>query len=252
MKRQIGIIMAVWLITSAFLRADTSYLLIQGPFGSGSSELSYKWQINYPSGDLITGQDLLDSIFGNPVDDGDVNDPVFGMDKLAVSGNSTMGASYVDFGNGDYLLLSVTINSVTISTNDSTPIGTSTVGWNYFVAGGSGDYAVYDSSNGLYSYGAYPNTGSWNFSNDGTNTRFLSDGSYDGWLYGNTGSDAGGDTAGSPATVDDSTNSDDPSDFSNTGANDVFMVMDIPEPRVSALLGVALAGLVFWKGKARA
>jgi len=219
--------MAVWLITSAFLHADTSYLLLQGPFGSGSSELTYKFVVNYPTGYLITGQDLLNAVFGNPVTDGTVqNDPVFGGLPYFISGNSTQGAGYASYGPGSYLALSYTINSVKIDTNDSTPAGTSTVGWNYYVAGGAGDGAIFTPPS-TYSYGAYPDTDGWILSNDGTGTRFLSNGSYDGWVYGNTGSDIDFSPAGTVATIDNSSNSDDPSDFSSHGANDIFVTVNV-------------------------
>jgi hypothetical protein len=41
------------------LRADTSYLLIQGPFGSGGAVETFKWQVNYQAGQLTKGFDLL-------------------------------------------------------------------------------------------------------------------------------------------------------------------------------------------------
>ena len=43
----------------AGLRADTSHLLIQGPFGAGGTEATFKWQVNYGAGVLLNGQDLL-------------------------------------------------------------------------------------------------------------------------------------------------------------------------------------------------
>ena len=260
MKRQIGILMAVWLITSAFLsvlHADTSYLLVQGPFGSGGSELTYKWQVNYPTGYLVTGQDLLDAVFGTPVADGQVqNDPVFGGLSYFTSGTSTLGAGYVSFGPSDYLALSFTVHSITVDTNDSTstttppPDGASTVGWNYYVAGGTGESAIFTS--GSYSYGAYANTGAWVLANDGADTRYLSNGSFDGWVYGNTGLNADGLTATSGSTtavVDNTSDSNNPSDFSNNGASDIFMTVNVTlEGKYTILLSATASGATVPQG----
>jgi hypothetical protein len=260
MKQKIAILMAAWLITSASLHADVSYLLIQGPFGSGGATESYKWQVDYPTGSLITGQDLLDSIFGTPVADGAVqNDPDFGGYPYFTSTSPTnpgFGATYASFGPGDYFALSFTINSITIDTNDLTsatspsPGGTSTTGWNYYVAGGNGNGAIFTPP-GTFSYGAYP-AGEWGFSNDAADTRFLSNDSFDGWIYGDTGlnSDFLPATSGSTtAVIDDSSNSDDPLDFSNNGANDFLAVVNVPEPAAPVLLCGALAVIAFRRRK---
>jgi len=243
MKRQFAIAMAAWLITSAFLHADTSYLLIQGPFGSGGSLLTYKWEVNYPAGDLITSQDLLDTVFGVPVADGVLQgDSTFGPVPVYTDGNSEQGSEYVyyppdppEFPDASFLTYTFTLGSTAVATDDNVPIGVSTIGWNYYVEGGDA------ADNNI-----------WNLSEEGQSSRLLSNDSYDGWVYGDTGSDPDFTPTGSVATVDDSSNSDAPSDFSNEGANDILMIVNVPEPATPVLLGIALAGLAFCKKKARA
>jgi len=237
MKRQIGILMAVWLITFAFpahLFADTSYLLVQGPFGSNGSEVTYKWQVNYPTGYLVTAQDLLNAVLGTPIADGTFSDPVFGERPYFIAGNSSRGAGYLEFF-GSLLTLSFTLNSTPVTTNDATPDGTSTVGWNYYVAGGSGAYG-----------GPYANTGVWLVSDDGQATRYLSNGSYDGWVYGNTGYDAEGDpatTGSTTAVINDASKSNDPSDFSAKSSNDVFKLVNVTlEGKYTVLLSATATG----------
>jgi len=252
MNRKIGILIAVWLITSAFpafLYADTSYLLIQGPFGSSGSTLTYKFQVNYPTGYLITGQDLLDAVFGNPVTAGTVqNDPIFGGLPYFVSGSSTTGATYASYDPGTYLDLSFTLHSIKVDTDDSTPAGTSTLGWSYYVAGGAGDGAIFTPPS-TYSYGTYPNAGAWTFSNDGTGSRFLSNGSFDGWVYGSTGSDIDFTPVGNVATIDNTSNSDDPSDFSTRGANDIFVTVNVTlAGKYTILLSATGAGATIPQG----
>jgi hypothetical protein len=241
MKRQIGIpfvLWAAWLIASAFIinaHADTSYLLIQGPFGGGGSEVTYKWQVNYPAGYLTTSQDLLNAVFGGvPVADGTLQgDSTFGPAPVYKNGSSQNGGLYVyyppdppDFPEASFLTYAFTLRSTTVSTDDNVSIGQSTLGWNFYVEGG-------DASD----------NGEWNYSEEGQSSRLLSNDSYDGWVFGDTGSDPDFTPVGTTATIDDSSDSDDPSDFSNNGADDILMIVDIPEPGTAALLGIALAAL---------
>ena len=222
-------------VTGVRGQTDTSYLLIQGPFGSGGSMESFKFQIDYPAGDLITGQDLLNAVLGTPSASCTVSlsDPVFGGYNYDAAGNSSRGAGYVNFGGGSLLTYSLTLGSTPVTTNDSTPAGGSTLGWTYFVAGGSGLYG-----------GAYSNTGNWIPAGDGANTRSLANDSYDGWVFGNSGDDIDYTQVGTAATIDDSSNSDKPSDFSNNGPNDVSTVINVvPEPGSTALVLAGAAGM---------
>lgn len=234
MKRQIGIVMAVWLITSACLHADSSYVLIQGPFGSGGSELSYKWQINYPAGDLVTGQDLLNSVFGTPVATGSNYTDTYGTYPEYEAGNSSQGVEYAYYPSlSEFGVLAFTLSGTTVLQDTST-----NPSWNYYVAGGSGTY-----NGGPYT------SGTWNFSNDGQATRQISNGSFDGWVFGDPGY-----TDGTPTMIDNSSGTDapDPSTFSETTPTNFFMLVSVPEPGAPVLAAVALGGLMLWKRKGRA
>lgn len=156
------ILIATLLATGSLLRADTSYLLIQAPFGG--SVQTYKWKVLYEPGSLTNGQDLMNAVFGPPTS----AQTTFLGSEVFQSGNSTLGASYLNFGGGEPSLftLSITIDSQTVMMQDwSSP------GWNYQVAGGSGELEI-----------PYSST-AWNSSNDGLNTRTLSDGSFDAWVF---------------------------------------------------------------------
>lgn len=59
MKKQISIIAALLLAVCGSVQADTSYLLIQGPFGTSGAVETFKWQVNYTAGEITTGFDLL-------------------------------------------------------------------------------------------------------------------------------------------------------------------------------------------------
>jgi hypothetical protein len=216
MNRQPGIILAILLAASAYLHADTSYLLIQGPFGSGSSEETFKFTVNYAAGSLATGQDLLNDIFGTPVPSGTSTDPTFLGQPIESAGNSTMGVTYLSSSYG-LLLYSFTLNGVEVDTDDNVPTGTSTLGWNYYVAGGSGSFG-----------GDYADSGSWTLSGDGAGTRNLQNGTFDGWEFGNTGSDPGFTPVGSTATIDGADNAPTTADF-----------IAVPEPSPIALLVIA-------------
>ena len=69
-KKTITLAVALF-AAAAGLRADTSYLLIQGPFGAGSTEATFKWQVNYGAGLLVNGQGLLNTVFGTPAQHAD-------------------------------------------------------------------------------------------------------------------------------------------------------------------------------------
>ena len=236
--------MAVWLLTSAFLHAttDSSYLLIQGPFGSGDSTESYKWQVNYPAGSLSTGQDLFNAVFGVPV----LTTGTYAGRPVLQSQSSAGTVDYVDYTFGNEVL-SITINGVT---KELTPDGGTS--WVYYVAGGTGDNAVLVDPPFGFAYGAY-SSGAWNFSEDGADSRYLADSSYDGYVFGNNGYNPPYLPA---AAIDDSTGATGPlsSEFTKTDSSDFFTVVTaVPEPATPAFLGVAaiLGALVCWKKKAR-
>ncbi len=107
-----------------------------------------------------------------------------------------------------------------------------TLGWNFYLEGGDA-----------------ADNGAWNLSEEGESSRLLSNGSYDGWVFGDTGSDPDYTYLGPPAAVDDSSNSNSPSDFSNNGANDFLMVIDVPEPSALMLPGLALAVIALRRKK---
>lgn len=194
--------------------ADTSYLLIQGPFGASSSIETFEWKVNYTHGTLNTGLDLLNAVFGTATDTATLYQSTY---ELFSAGNNVQGASYIDFGSGGSSLftISYTLGGTTVEQDPSFDPG-----WNYYVAGGSG------SGNG----GSY-SSGSWTYSQDGLNTRGLSDGSFDGWVIGETFPNvpiAGGTGADAPNTTN------------FAGATTVNVV---PEPASAALL--CLGGLLF-------
>jgi hypothetical protein len=235
--------MAVCFITSALpasSHADTSYLLIQGDFGSGGTEENFKWQVNYQTGDLSTGQDLLNAVFGQPVlmgsyTDG-LGDPPY--DEYQ-AGSGSQSANYIDFGTGLGLFpISFTLGGTTILQDP-----TYSPGWIYYAAGGSGAYGPDDDGDGA----EYPNTGTWtpsNFCNDGLSQRTLADGSYDGWVFGNPYN---------PDMIDDSSGAAGPNstEFPVTNSTNFFTILNIPEPGAPVLLGATLAALAIWKRKAR-
>lgn len=153
--------------------ADTSYLLVQGPFGIGSSIETFQWQVNYAPGTLSTGMDLMNAVFGLPID----THTSYQGHEVYTASNTINGVpvsiSYVDFGGGGSFLFShsFTLGGTTVQEDVS-----SDPGWNYYLAGGSGTF------NG----GPY-DSGTWTYANDGLTSRSLSNGSFDGWVFGENG-----------------------------------------------------------------
>lgn len=176
------------------LNANSSYLLIQGDFDPNNPALeTHLWEVVYQSGQPGTGQDLLNAVFGVPIDTGMQKADAFGTLRPVFSaGNTTLGATYMYYASFDSLLLdSVTIGGLTEGQNP-----TQTEGWNYYVAGGSGS-----SIPPGFTPGNYP-SGTWTFAGDGAKTRNLSDLSFDGWVFGEsfpaTATIAGGDSTYAP------------------------------------------------------
>jgi len=203
------------------LQADTSYLLIQGPFGSGGAEQSFKWQVNYPTGQLENGLDLLKAVFGSPTLTGSFSDAFNGTYDLWTAGNPTQGMGLIDFNNNN-LTAPFAVSFTVASTTVTMPTDYS-LGWHYYVAGGGANLG-----NG------YDNNGDWIFSQDGALTRSLADGSFDSWVFGDFSATVAG-AANTPTTPD----------FSSA------TVINVPEPAGAGLLifGGAVLG---WRRRRRA
>jgi len=213
------LIVAAAFAAAASLRADTSYLLIQGPFGAGSTTATFKWQVNYPTGALGYGQDLLNSVFGTPTLNGIYTDGYSSTYPYYSAGDATTGAGYIQFSFGP-LLASVTLGGVKV---DMDPFYSP--GFNYYVAGGSG------SSGNPYASGA------WTYSDDGEGTRTPANGSYDGWVFGSTYPAAPINGAGNTPTA---------ANFSTA------TVINVPEPASAALLLIGAGGLLAFAKRRRA
>lgn len=206
-------ILLVLLLSANSALGATSYLLIQGEFNAlTAGEETYKWRVNYNAGELVTSLDLLNAIFGVPTANGTYDDDFGGTYPYLTAGNSTTGASYFDFGGGSLFLESFKLNSTNVAMNpDYDP------SWSTHVAGGSG------SNHG----GAYPNTGIWTYSDDGITTRQISDGSFDGWVFGSSSFNSGNDPL-----------------LTNFSGATIINYSATPEPGRSVLLllgGIALA-----------
>ncbi len=128
---------------------------------------TFQWQVNYLSGQLVTGQDLLNAVFGTPVVTGTYNSFGFDYPYLTSSNGSFLGAGYIGYSFGNFL------ESVTIAGKNVPTV--SPLGWTYYNAGGFDQAGVA----GVI----YPD-GNWISSNSGVGTRQLANGSYDGWVYG--------------------------------------------------------------------
>ena len=203
---------------TASLRADTSYLLIQGAFGPGNTEETFKWAITYPTGYAISGQDLLTAVFGSMSLNGTYSDDFGGTYPYLTAGNDTTGAGYIEFF-GSPFLASVTLNSITVAQDTSY----NSI-WNYYVAGGGSNLG-----NG------YDNSGAWTYSQDGSLARTLVDGSFDAWVFGGFGT-----------TVDGEVNNPTTENFAGATA------LSIPEPGSTTLLLVGAGGLLVYFKKRRA
>lgn len=214
MKKLIFTFCALLAAVSA-LRADTSYLLIQGPFGAGSAVQTYQWKVLYAPGSLITGLDLLNAVLGAPVKTGTTyTDGFAGTYDLYRAGSTAKGASYIDFSiaqNGSQLFtLSFTLNSTAVAMSSFYDPG-----WNYYVAGGA--YA----------------SNAWTYSDDGIGTRTLADGSFDGWVFGTTFPEA---PIAPTATAGDNN--------PVSGNFAAATVVNVPEPGSAGMLILGVAGLL--------
>jgi hypothetical protein len=249
LKKQI----AVWMVAlfaaltgvrgqSGAVSGTTSYLLVQGPFGASNAEETFKWEVNYQAGDLQTGQNLLNVVFGVPIFSGSDYTDLYGDTyPYWTSGNSTQGAGYIYYPQfGQFLLASITLDSVTVLQDPSY-----SPGWNYYVAGGGSNYGD-----------GYANNGSWTYSADGLGSRSLTPpdaasdgssqpGSFDGWVFGDT-------DYGATSTIDNGTvggTNDDGS--ASSGINAPFVanfadatLIDVPEPGSAVLLILGAGGML--------
>jgi hypothetical protein len=209
------------------LRADTSYLLIQGPFGLSGSESTFKWQVNYQAGMLVAGQDLLNAVFGTPSLNGTYTDGFSFVYDYYKVGNSTQGAGYIDFDHAPNQLTSPFLVSLTLGSTTVAQDPSYSPGFSYYVAGGGGAQA-------------YPNGGLWTSSQDGTSTRTLVNGSYDGWVFGSTIYQAEAQINGTANT---------PTTLNFAGATVINVV---PEPASAALLLLGAGGLLTVSKRRRA
>jgi hypothetical protein len=202
---------------AASLRADTSYLLIQGPFGAGNTEATFKWQVNYLPGVLVYGQDLLNSVFGTPSLNGTYSDAFGGVYDYYTAGNSTQGVGYYDYDPAQNQFTSPFTVSFTLGSTPLAQAADYSVSWTYSVAGGG--------SNGG---NGYANSGAWTVSDDGSATRTLVNGSFDAWGFGSY-----------PATINGAANAPTAANFS--GATPINVV---PEPASAALMLLGVGGLL--------
>ena len=235
MKKLVVMLTVAFFATITGLRAqtDTSYLLIQGPFGTNGATETFDWQVNYQAGTLVTGQDLLTAVLGSPSLTGNYSDSWGDTYNYWTSGNSATGAGYVDF-SGDGLglfLTSVTLNSTTVNQDPSWDPA-----WNY--------------------YAAEPTDGAWSFSEVGMQDRDLTNGSFDAWVFG-----ANGDNGESVATIDNGTvggTNDDQSASSGVNAPltanfaGATVITVVPEPGSVALLLCGAGGMMMLYKKRRA
>jgi hypothetical protein len=215
MKKFLLLIAVLMTASCPFLRGatDTSYLMIQGPFGNAGAMETYQWKVLYEHGSLTYGIDLLNTVFGTATDSG----TLYLGKPLYTAGNSTLGATYIDYGSGGSFLFatSYTIGSKTLRMDSSFDPS-----WNYQYAGGSGLFG------GPYASGAWTADGS-----DGVNSRTLSNGSFDVWVWGSY-----------PGTIVDTAT---PGDNNPTAGNfaSATVVNLVPEPGSAGLLLLGATGL---------
>lgn len=229
MKKQLFALATAFFAILVNLRADTSYLLIQGPFGPDDAEETFKWQVNYPAGDLQDGQDLLNAVFGTPSFNGSYYTDLYGNSyQFRTAGSSAQADGFVYYPQyGGLYLASITLDSTTLLQDPSY-----SPGWNYYVAGGGSNYGA-----------GYAN-GTWTYSNDGLASRSLTfpdnnSDSFDAWVFGSTDDP--------PAVAGDD---NDPTAADFAGATVINVV---PEPSGIVLAALGIAGLLarHWKRRVR-
>jgi hypothetical protein len=216
------LLLAAFCAAFSAVHADTSYLLIQGPFGLSAAVQTHLWKVLYEPGSLSTSQDLLDAVFGLKSDTGTTHLDAYGTPRpYYTAGNATLGVGYQYYASFSAFL----IESFAIGGTYAVQDGDGTPAWSSYVAGGTGQYATPS-----YEPGAYPQ-GSWAFSNDGLATRGLSNGSFDGWVFGAAFPEPSAEIAGGSDIYA-------PSSANFAGAT----VVNVPEPGAGLLLLAGLAG----------
>ncbi|MEI9898521.1 MAG: PEP-CTERM sorting domain-containing protein [Chthoniobacter sp.] len=181
-----------------------------------------------PAGVLQTGQDLLSAVFGQPSLSGTYTDG-FGITyNNWVAGNSTQGAEFIDFNTdpktADTLttpfIVSFSLNSISVSQTIDYNFG-----WVYYVAGGGSNEGQ-----------GYDNHGTWIFSEDGSASRTLVNGSFDAWVFGFT------NPFGDPVTFVDGAGN---TPVSTPNFANATVINVVPEPSGIGLL-LAGAGMLSW------
>lgn len=227
------------------LEAASSYLTIQGPLGSGGTYQTYKFRVEYsgvltipgfqpdPPGVPVpfvnTGEALIAAVFGNGVTTAN------GIYSNSV-GTATIPGGF--------------LSSFQMTGGSSISAGVWPTGpqWGSFSAGGTYvDTWATPVINGVY------DSGIWTESKTGMATRYLSDGSFDAWAYGNMTDTGFEDEFGFPIMTFAPPTGVTPTlaDFSGPGytetkvsanglAYSVYLITAVPEPgrMLLCLLGV--------------
>jgi len=200
MKKHIIALAVALLATLTGVRADTSYLLIQGPFGTAGATETFDWAVNYQPGQLLTGFDLL---------------------TAALTSNQFQYTAY-SFGDevDGFTLGGTSVQNGSWTTN---PDGSgSGLSWTYYTAGAA--------------------DGAWAIGEDGASATDLSNGSYDGWVYGLNAYDADYNPTATPA-IDNGTGANAPLTTDFSGATAVHYVA-VPEPTSTALAFIGACGVL--------
>jgi len=191
------------------VKAATSYLLIQGPFGTDGATETFQWAVNYQPTVLANGYDLLTAaLTSDQLQSGSDEFGVF-VNGFTLSGTSVQNGPWTGGNPND--------------PNDYSGSGES---WTYYTAGAS--------------------DGNWNQSWVGASSSPLSDGSFDGWVYGINAYDYDGDQIAIPTIAGDA-NAPVASNFSNA-----TVVNAVPEPGSISMVFVGAAGMMVLLKKRRA
>ena len=153
-------LLLAWIAIATPCSGATSYLLVQGSFGG--TPQTYKWQVNYNPGQLTTGQDLLNAIFGNNLTAaGTYSDDFGGSYPIYNTTNGSLGATYISTFDGSFLI-GLKVDGVTaMQSTGYDPF------WYYHATGGT------DINSTIY------NSALWNEAQYGPASRYLANGSFD-------------------------------------------------------------------------
>lgn len=200
-----------------------SYLSIQGEFDSFSAGVeTYKWKVDYTGSSLVTGQDLLNAIFGAPV-------LVSGSTYMA--GNTNHGVLYTFYSGLGYSPQRFYTDGLA---GPLTPPLWNGTYWAYFNAGGA-----YDDGVDITPY----DDALWGYANTGGADRILADSdldvtlnepSFNAYVFG---------TGVTPSGNPSSTFTGLETLFSSGTGYNVYSIAAAPEPSRSLLLllaGIAL------------